>query len=302
MTRRVALAIVLCGAVGGWCPAVSGAIDLRVCVLVVDAAGLAPLPDSTVVLRPVQKDEGAGRDGVWVPSGEPSVSLETDGEGVACAEGLAAGNYLSEISKPGFWSTRSEPFQFPPEPCKTPSEAVERLDIRVGLAARWASDADRSREGGEAASATSAPGGPTRRLRVQILDEKFKSGLPGVTVMLLPVSGSAPGSDEAWLNCRWSTADACGAISGVTRNRGGVCFDDVPAGRYRVRTQLDGFWETEVGPIEVPPSAFGQVKLPIALELSWAMREELEHLVVTSEDPSPELMALWPATPPDDCP
>lgn len=301
MKRCATLAIALFGASGGSLPAEAGEGDLRVCVLVVDASGLAPLPDSTVVLRPVRKDEAAGRDAVWVPSGEPSISLETDGEGVACAEGLPAGNYLPEISRPGFWSTRSEPFQFPPEPCKTPLDAVERLDIRVGLAARRAPDADRSGEKGEATSATSTPRGPTRRLRITILEETT-APIPGVTVMLLPVSGADAESDEAWLPCRWSTADGCGAITGVTGGRGGVCLDDLPAGRYRVRAQLDGFWETEVGPIEVPSSAFEQVKLPLALELTWAMREELKHIVVTSEDGWPELAALAPAPPPDDCP
>jgi len=302
MKRRGTLAIALCGVIGGSLPAESSGVDLRVCVLVVDAADLTPLADSTVVLHPVRAEDARGQAGGWVPSGEPSISLTSDAEGAACAERLPAGNYLPEISRPGFWSTRSEPFQFPPEPCKTPSDAVERLDIRVGLAARWAPDADRSHESDEASSATTAARGPTRRLRIRIFDEENKLGLPGVTVMLLPESGAGPESDEGWLPCRWSTKDGSGAITGVTRNRGGVCFDDLPAGRYRVRTQLDGFWETEVGPIEVPPTAFEQVKLPIALELSWAMREELEHLVVTSEDPSPELMALWPAPPPDDCP
>lgn len=224
----------------------------------------------------------------------------TDGEGVACAEGLPAGNYLPEISKAGFWSTRSEPFQFPPEPCKTPSDAGERLEIRVGLAARWAPGVDRSGEKAEATSETSTPRGPTRRLRVTIL-EGTTAPIPGVTVMLLPVRGADAESGEAWLPCRWSTADGCGAITGVTRGGGGVCFDDLPAGRYRVRTQLDGFWETEVGPIEVPPSAFGQVKLPIALELTWAEREALKTMVSLCEG-RPDMMVERPGPPPDDCP
>lgn len=64
MKRSVVFALALCGAIGGSPPAECREAHPRACVLVVDAAGLAPLPDSTVVLRPVRKDEGAGRDGV----------------------------------------------------------------------------------------------------------------------------------------------------------------------------------------------------------------------------------------------
>jgi len=299
MKQVLSLALVFCGAVFGSPPAETTGVEPRVCVLVFDAADLSPLPDSTVVFRPVRADDAAGRAGVLVPSGEPSVQLATGNDGVACAERLPPGNYLPEASRPGFWSTRSQPFRFPPEACEIPAETPDRLDLRIGLAARWAADAERSREGGEPVSDTSALRAPLRRLRVTAVDWE-NVALPGVTVWLTPMSDLGSDPEEAWLSGRAPTAGG-GPLLGVTRNRGGFCFDDLPAGRYRVRAQLEGFGETEVGPIEVPPSAFGQVKLPIALELTWAEREALKTIVSLCEG-WPDMLVERPGPPPDDCP
>lgn len=231
----------------------------RLCVQVLDTEELAPMPESRVVLLPVRSSAGSGVLEVWSPTGNPPVEGWTDARGEACFENPAPGHYLVRASQDGFWDSLLEPIQLWPG-------GLGRLEIRIGLALQWVGDIIAVVGGSqERPAAAPLPGVSPRRLCVETRDDRHVV-LPGVRVTLRPTDGAADDSEVGWRECIPSIRGSCGPIEHVTDGYGTACFEGLSPGLYRLRTTLEGFWDTEVGPLRVPVHGFDRLDLPIALD------------------------------------
>ncbi|MBZ0090331.1 MAG: carboxypeptidase-like regulatory domain-containing protein [Thermoanaerobaculia bacterium] len=95
-------------------------------------------------------------------------------------------------------------------------------------------------------------------------------------------------SDPAEIRRIWVTLEPwTGALSRVVSNpsdesraappgawtgeRGVACFPGVAPGRYLARATFDGFWDSAVGPIEVPVEDFDVRDVRVGIDLQWAV-------------------------------
>lgn len=231
----------------------------QLCVHVLDTRDLSPLPESRIVLHPVQSSAATGASEVWLPSGAPPVDGWTDADGTACFETLPPGHYLPQASQDGFWDARVGPIRVSPA-------GSGRLEIRMSLPLQWAGDVIAVLGGPQQPPVASPrPEASPRRLCVVVRDET-RALLPGVLVALRSAIEPETDPEVEWKTCLRSVRGSCGALERVTDVSGSTCFDALRPGLYRARTQLDGFWDVEIGPVRVPVHDFDSIELPIVLD------------------------------------
>lgn len=249
----------------------------RVCVTAFELHSFLPapavLPGVRVALLP-EGDPAAGAAADF-PSCAPYADrcgvtdFRTHANGVACFDGVAAGDYFVRTRLDGWWDTRTGPI-------RVPVRDFDRLDLRVGLDLTWRErhmtvigQGDHSTENSRSRPIV-PPGAPREApapifcISVWEVTERIGE-LPGATVTLesigAPANGpTAEGLDEASSARRIGVSDA----------RGVACFSGMPRGRYVATASLDGFWNAAAGPFELYDSRFGGPDLRVGLDVQWA--------------------------------
>lgn len=207
-------------------------------------------------------DHGADRCGPW--------DVRTGAQSEACFENVPPGDYFVSAHLEDFWGTRAGPI-------RVPVADFDAVQLRIGLDVVWSyryasflvgesPELGRARPfRGPGPLPGKASTAAARNTCVSAWNMSDSEELPGTWVTLEPWTDPSsrsiptqPGETRAAPRGTW------------TGERGVACFPGVPPGRYLARAARKGFWDSAVGPVEVPVEDFEVRDVRVGIDLQWA--------------------------------